>query len=126
MGFKTSTQRGHARTKELLATEANTILCYKAFIHIRAIAYASKSTSTHNQPSLSEDEAFEQIRLLADICHNLPPALRPSVAGGRKHRATAAMSSLWETSNPANRAWISETLADEGIRIEDVIEPSPQ
>lgn len=125
MEFRTPTQRGRARAKELLATEANTILCYKALIHIRAIAYASKSTSTQTQPSPSVDEAFEQIRLLADICHNLPPALRPSGAGGRKHRATAAMSYLWKTSNPAYRAWISETLADEGIRIEDVIEPSP-
>jgi hypothetical protein len=118
MGSNAPTRRGRKRVTELLATEAITVLCYHAFVGIRAMAYA---TSKRDQP---EPETLEWTRVLADVCHNLPLALRPSVAGKRTHRATAAMRYLWETSNAVKREWIAETLLGEGIRIEKLIEPT--
>ena len=58
---------------------------------------------------------MEWMRLLADACHNLPKSLQPSVAAGRKHRATDAIQYLLATASPLQRQWLVVTLARNGI-----------
>ena len=57
-------------------------------------------------------------RLLADACHNLPKSLQPSVAAGRKHRATDAIQYLLATASPLQRQWLVVTLARNRIHVE--------
>lgn len=102
------------RRRERQATEAVTVLCYEAFISIRGSAYFGEVRSATDVGPIDVD-VIEWIRSLADACHNLPPSLRPSVANGRKHRATDAMQYLLATASPLQRKWITATLTANNI-----------
>ena len=108
------------RRRERQATEAVTVLCYEAFVSIRGSAYTGQVQSM-TDAGPTDVAVIEWIRSLADACHNLPPALRPSVANGRKHRATAAMQYLLATAGPLQRQWITTTLTTNGIAPENLI-----
>lgn len=107
------------RRRERQATEAVTVLCYEAFVSIRGSAYTGQVQSMTDVGPTDVD-LIEWIRSLADACHNLPPSLRPSVANGRKHRATAAMQYLLTTASPLQRQWLTATLTANNINPENL------
>ncbi|MET9272785.1 hypothetical protein [Kribbella sp. NPDC003557] len=104
------------RRRERLAVEAVTVLCYEAFLAIRGSAYTGQVRSASDVGPVDVD-VMEWMRSVADACHNLPPSLRPSVAGGRKQRATDAVQYLLATASPLQRRWILATLAGNGIEV---------
>lgn len=103
--------------RERLATRAMAALCYKAFIAIRASAYLGRPTSSAGIDPEDAD-LLEWIRLLADVCHNLPHALGASTISSRRRPATKAMEYLLTTASPVQMRWIAATLAQEGISLE--------
>jgi hypothetical protein len=108
-----------SRRRERLAVEAVTVLCYEAFLAIRGSAYTGQVQSLVDVSPVDVD-VMEWMRVLADACHNLPTSLQPSVAGGRKHRATDAVRYLLATASPLQRQWLLATLARNDIDVEDL------
>lgn len=80
-----------------------------AFIEIRYLAGRAM------RDEVSSAEALARIRLLADLCHNMPFNRRPW-RGRRRltsvERAMRArrMSWVWNTANPEKRAWILDHI----------------
>jgi hypothetical protein len=107
------------RRRERVAVEAVTVLCYEALVAIRGSAYTGQVQSLVDVGSVDVD-VMEWMRLLADACHNLPKSLQPSVAAGRKHRATDAIQYLLATASPLQRQWLVVTLARNGIDVDDL------
>lgn len=108
-----------SRRRERLAVEAVTVLCHDAFVAIRGTAYTGRVQSLVDLGPVDVD-LMEWIRMLADACHNLPKSLQPSVAAGRKYRATEALQYLFATASPLQRQWLVATLASNDIDIEDL------
>jgi hypothetical protein len=108
-----------SRRRERLAVEAVTVLCYEAFLAIRGSAYTGQVQSLADVGPVDVD-VMEWMRSLADACHNLPKSLQPSVAGGRKHRATDAIHYLLATASPLQRRWLVATLANNDIAVEEL------
>lgn len=108
-----------SRRRERLAVEAVTVLCYEALLAIRSSAYTGEIQSLVDVGPVEVD-VMEWMRLLADACHNLPKSLQPSVAGGRKHRATDAIQYLLATASPLQRRWLVVTLARNDIDVHDL------
>jgi len=106
-----------SQRRERRAVEAVTVLCYEAFLAIRTSAYLGRVHSVSDVGPVDVD-VMEWMRSLADACHNLPKALQPSVAGGRKHQATDAIRYLLATASPLQRQWLVVTLARNGIDVE--------
>ena len=105
------------RRRERLAVEAVAVLCYEAFLGIRGTAYTGQVQSVAAVGPVDVD-VMEWMRILADACHNLPLSLRPSVAAGRKHRATEAIEYLFATASPLQRQWLLATLTNNNIDVE--------
>lgn len=102
-----------SRRLEERAVEAATVLLYDALIGIRALAF--RGASLADAGGSDEHDRYESIRMLADACHNLPPAMRPSVAQGRTHRVTDAMNYLAKSATGEQRLWIETTLRGKDI-----------
>ncbi|GAA1657708.1 hypothetical protein GCM10009828_104700 [Actinoplanes couchii] len=82
------------------------MLLSAGMLQIRALA-SRPERSRHPDGHLAE------IRLIADICHNLPGADRPRPIGEYDPLVWA-----WQTSDDFKRSWIRRHLAEAGIGVE--------
>lgn len=68
-------------------------------------------------PDAAGGDYHERIRLIADVCHNLPGYLR----GGTAASPGQGLQYAWDHANETQRAWLHETLAQHDINIADLV-----
>jgi len=100
-------------SRHAAAKDASLLLVQDALVQIRAMAYLRREVAAR------EDEVpldyHERIRLIADVCQNLPGYLRANTpVQGLKY--------AWQKANEMQRAWLRETLAQHGVTITDLVE----
>lgn len=103
------------RRREELATRANVVLINSALACIRTIAYLRKDPGFLSGEAI--DDHHELIRLLANTAASLPGSLRADT----RQAPTEALQYAWDISNDLMRRWMRETLASEGITLEDFV-----
>lgn len=101
--------------REQLATRANVVLISNALACIRTIAYLRRDPG-FDAGRVIEDH-HELIRLLADTAASLPGSLRADT----RQTPTEGLQYAWDVSNDLMRRWIRETLASEGIVIDELV-----
>lgn len=108
-----------ARRRERLAKQAAEILISEALISIRSTASLGR-VSPGQVSDRAEADPQRWVHLLADIVHNLPPAIGPSMkrVGQQRYLATWSINYLWKTSSPIKRSWIAATLRRHSIDME--------
>jgi hypothetical protein len=99
-------------SRHAVAKDASLLLVQDALVQIRTMAYLRREVAA------GEDESpldyHEHIRLIADVCENLPGYLRAGTpVQGLKY--------AWTQANEMQQAWIRETLAQHGIAITDLV-----
>ncbi|WP_394617056.1 hypothetical protein JNUCC0626_46850 [Lentzea sp. JNUCC 0626] len=96
---------------------ALSVLLQWAILEIRTTA------STRRVPAGVEcDDYVDRIRMLAEITHQLSPALGLPTDRLRRRTAVRALEWQWTVAPPEARAWIAATLAAEGASITDFID----
>lgn len=96
------------RTREYVKAR----LLSAALIEVRTLAYLP---GTANHPA----GHLEQIRLIADACHNLP------TAGGVRRDGFDPFVYLWQTVNAYQREWLIRHLDEAGVDYRYLIESAP-
>ncbi|MEV4757308.1 hypothetical protein AB0J86_19635 [Micromonospora sp. NPDC049559] len=87
-------------------------LLHEALIEIRYLAFRPESAK-------HPDGHLEQIRVIADVCHNLP------TAGGLRPDEFDPFVWMWQTANAYQREWLTRHLDKLGVDYSYLIE-SPQ
>jgi len=110
--------RSKNHRRRAAAIDASLLLVQDALVQIRAMAYLRKdlSPSDAHPPS----DYHQRIRLIADVCENLPGHLRASTRGTPEQGLQYA----WDTANDIQRQWMQETLARQGVNMADIIATS--
>ncbi|MFI6758823.1 hypothetical protein ACIBF5_06715 [Micromonospora sp. NPDC050417] len=96
------------RTREYVKAH----LLSAALIEIRTLAYLP---DTANHPT----GHLEQIRLIADACHNLP------TTGGVRRDGFDPFVYLWQTTNAYQRAWLVRHLDEAGVDYRYLAQSAP-
>ena len=107
--------RRRERRGEELATRANVVLIQSALACIRTIAYLRRDPGFDSGEVI--DDYHELIRLLADTAASLPGSLRADTS----QTPTEGLQYAWDISNELIRRWMRETLASEGIVIDELV-----
>ena len=100
-------------SRHAAAKNASLLLVQDALAQIRAMAYLQREVTAR------EEEVphgyNERIRLIADVCENLPGYLRANTpVQGLKY--------AWQKGNEMQQAWLRDTLAQHGVAITDLVE----
>jgi len=90
------------------------LLIHDALIQIRAMAYSRKIVAA---PDATGGDYHERIRLIADVCENLPGYLRTGTAAS----PVQGLQSAWDNADEIQRAWLRNTLTQHGIDIAGLI-----
>ncbi|HEY3559552.1 MAG TPA: hypothetical protein VGL05_18910 [Kribbella sp.] len=107
--------RRRERRGEELAARANVALIQSALAHIRTIAYLRRDPGFDSGEVI--DDHHELIRLLADTAANLPGSLRADT----RQTPAEGLQYAWDISNELIRRWMRETLASEGIMLDELV-----
>jgi len=99
--------------RDAAARDASLLLVENALVQIRAMAYLRRAVAAREE-EVSLDY-HERIRLIADVCENLPGYLR---AG----KPVEGLRYVWQNANEMQQAWVRETLAQRGIAVTDLVE----
>lgn len=89
-------------------------LCQTAFLEIRSSAYLRREIVQFGV-GLGDGDYHEHIRVLADVCHNLPGG-PPTEAEARRR-----LGDLWSTATDAQRAWIRATITGHSIDMDQLL-----
>lgn len=98
-----------------LATRANVVLIQSALAHIRTIAYLRRDPGFDSGEVI--DDHHELIRLLADAAASLPGSLRADT----RQTPAEGLQYAWDISNELIRRWMRDTLASEGIMLDELV-----
>jgi hypothetical protein len=99
-------------SRHAAAKDASLLLVQDALIQIRTMAYLRREVAAReDEPPL---DYHERIRLIADVCENLPGYLRADTP-------VQGLTYAWTQANQMQQAWIRETLAQHGIAITDLV-----
>jgi hypothetical protein len=107
--------RRRDRRGEELATRANVILIQNALACIRTITYSRRDPGFDSAEVV--DDYHELIRLLANTAASLPGSLRVDT----RQTPAEGLQYAWDISNDLIRRWMRETLASEGIVIDELV-----
>ncbi|WP_112245899.1 hypothetical protein [Kribbella monticola] len=107
--------RRRERRGEELATRANVVLIQCALASIRTTAYLRRDPGLFS--GVVVDDYHELIRSLADTAASLPGSLRADT----RQTPAEGLQYAWDSSNELMRRWIRETLASEGILLDDLV-----
>jgi hypothetical protein len=99
------------------AADASLLLVQEALVAIRTMAYLRQDLAAGDGQDEPPGDYHERIRLIADVCHNLPGYLRTSSPG----TAAEGLQYVWDTASPAQRQWLRDTLAHHGLVITDLV-----
>jgi hypothetical protein len=94
------------------AANASLLLVQDALVQIRAMAYLRKEVAAREAESPLD--YHERIRLIADVCENLPGHLRANTP-------VQGLRYAWHNANDVQQAWMRETLAQRGITITELV-----
>lgn len=106
------------RHRQDAATAASLLLIHDALVQIRAMAYRRKVLGTGVDDDDAAGDYHERIRLIADVCENLPGYLMLDA------RATPVegLQYAWDKANETQRRWLRATLTQyHHIEISDII-----
>ncbi|MEW1844532.1 hypothetical protein AB0392_41870 [Nonomuraea angiospora] len=96
--------------QRMSAQEAVLSLMSFAFIEIR---YMARMGQAHRPADEDFPADFvEQIRLIADLCHNLPGDFRPRRKRERERRAIASLKFLLQRPESHHSRWVKEHLTE--------------
>jgi hypothetical protein len=98
------------RQDRAAAADAALLLIHDAFIQIRAMAYSRKTVAV---PDATDSDYHERIRLIADVCENLPGYLRTGTVAS----SVQGLQSAWDNADEIQREWLRDTLTQHGIDI---------
>ena len=90
------------------------LLLHDALIQIRAMAHLRRNVAA---PGAAGGDYHERIRLIADVCENLPGYLRASAAAS----PARGLQSAWDNADETQRAWLRDTLTQHGIDIAGLV-----
>lgn len=96
--------------------DASLLLVQDALVQIRAMAYLRRDLSADG------GDYRERIRLIADVCENLPGHLRVTSTG----TPLEGLQYAWDKANDAQQQWLQDTLARHDIVITDLITTEPE
>jgi hypothetical protein len=68
-------------------------------------------------PDATDGDYHERIRMIADVCENLPAYLRTGTAAS----SVQGLQSAWDNADENQRAWLRDTLAQHGIDIAGLV-----
>ena len=105
--------RGSRRHRQDAATDASLLLVQDALVQIRAMAYLRRDLGAGDD----EGDYHERIRLIADVCENLPGHLR----AGTRGTPVEGLQYAWDKASETQRRWLRATLAQHHIVISDII-----
>ena len=109
--------RGSRRHRQDAVIDASLLLIQEALVQIRAMAYLRRDLGASNDEGDVPGDYHERIRLIADVCENLPGYLR---AGARVTPVEGLQYAL-DNANETQRRWFRATLAQHHIVISDII-----
>ena len=98
------------RQHRAAAADAALLLIHDALIQIRTMAYSRKTVAA---AEAAGGDYHERIRLIADVCENLPGYLRTGTAAS----SVQGLQSAWDNAGEKQRAWLRDRLAQHGIDI---------
>lgn len=104
----------HQLQHQAAAADAALLLIHDALIQIRAMAYSRKTVAAADA---TDGDYHERIRLIADVCENLPGYLRTDTTAS----SVQGLQSAWDNADENQRAWLRDTLAQHGIDIVGLI-----
>jgi|SoimicmetaTmtLPB_FD_contig_51_5142475_length_690_multi_1_in_0_out_0_1 hypothetical protein len=104
----------HQRQHRAAAADAALLLIHDALIQIRAMAYSRKTVAA---PEATGGDYHERIRMIADVCENLPGYLRTGTAAS----SAQGLQSAWDNADETQRAWLRDTLTQHGIDIAGLV-----
>ncbi|GAA1632095.1 hypothetical protein GCM10009733_031240 [Nonomuraea maheshkhaliensis] len=110
--------------QRMSAQEAVLSLMSLAFIEIR---YLARMRQVHR--SVDEDfpaDFIEQIRLIADLCHNLPGDFSARGKRERERRATASLKFFLRRPESHHSRWVKEHLTELGYDYSHLLEPQSE
>lgn len=100
------------------AIDASLLLVHDALVQIRAMAYLRKDLGAGDGHPPGDYQ--ERIRLIADVCENLPGYLRASTRGTPEE----GLQYVWDKASDAQRQWLLETLSSHDVNLADIISTS--
>jgi hypothetical protein len=109
--------RGSRQHRRNAAADASLLLVQEALVQIRAMAYLRRDLGTSDNEGGAPGDYHERIRLIADVCENLPGHLR----AGARTTPVAGLQYAWDNANETQRRWLRATLAQHHIVIGDII-----
>ena|SRR5215831_9326057 len=109
--------RGSRRRRQDAATDASLLLVQDALVQIRAMAHLRRDLSAGDGEGNASGDYHERIRLIADVCENLPGHLRPGTRG----TPVEGLQYTWDQASETQRRWLRATLAQHRIVISDII-----
>ena len=105
--------QGHQRRHQAAAADAALLLIHDALIQIRTMAYLRTTVA----PDATDGDYHERIRLIADVCENLPGYLRT----GTPASSAQGLQSAWDNADEFQREWLRHTLTQHGIDIAGLV-----
>lgn len=109
--------RGSRRHRQEAATDASLLLVQEGLVQIRAMAYLRRDLGAGDGEGGASGDYHERIRLIADVCENLPGYLRAGSPG----TPVEGLQYVWDTADETQRRWLRATLARHRIVMSDII-----
>lgn len=109
--------RRSRRHRQDAATDASLLLVADALVQIRTMAYLRRDLSASDDEGEAPGDYPERIRLIADVCHNLPGYLRAETPG----TPLEGLQYAWDNASETQRRWLRETLARHRILLSGII-----
>jgi hypothetical protein len=109
--------RGSRRHRQDAATDASLLLVQDALVQIRAMAYLRRDLGAGDEEGDAPGDYHERIRLIADVCENLPGHVR----AGTRGTPVEGLQYAWDKASETQRRWLRATLAQHRIVISDII-----
>jgi hypothetical protein len=109
--------RRRERRRQAAAADASLLLVQEALVAIGAMAHLRQDLAADDDQDEPSGDYHERIRLIADVCHNLPGYLRTSSPG----TSVEGLQYAWDTATATQRRWLRDTLADHGRVITDLV-----
>jgi hypothetical protein len=109
--------RGSKRHRQGAATDASLLLIQEGLVQIRAMAYLRRDLGAGDDEGDAPGDYHERIRLIADVCENLPGYLR----AGSRGTPAEGLQYVLDKANETQRRWLHATLAQHRIVVSDII-----